>query len=212
MKLTNQEKLIASYLQARPGTRVAWQELAQFAKDPQNVKLSTIQKAVGDVKRKLREANLPELNITFYSLTTPVPEPKVIKTEVKQEQTLVEMRRTIGGRMVSSGDTRPDAQIDFPPDPKGNRRVITRNGPINLGENEWDMYKHFYKNPGKKISITDLRDEVIFPKQKNTGKLPANWRDSIQRIAQNLRRQLELKDRLTTIPGGPNGETKYIFE
>jgi len=216
INLSKQEKSIYNYLKDKNNQEIVWEELKQFTKDPTSVKKGTIQKTVSEIKRKFKLAELSfPFEIKFVDKLPAVLLPH--KNESKEEeiipkQQLVKVRKTIGGRTVAESDTRPDAQIDFPPDPnKYVRRVITRNGAINLNEPEWEVYKYFYENTGKKISIIDLRDKVTFYK-KPFGQLPANWRESIQRIVQNLRKQLGLNGRLITIPSVPGQETMYMFE
>lgn len=54
MKLTPQENSIINYLSKKSEAR--WEELAQFAKDPQTVKLRTLQKVISDLKKKYSDA------------------------------------------------------------------------------------------------------------------------------------------------------------
>jgi hypothetical protein len=49
--LTEQEIKITDFLILKGEAIVYWEELAQFAKDPQNVKLKTIKRAVSEIKR-----------------------------------------------------------------------------------------------------------------------------------------------------------------
>lgn len=57
IKLTPQEQSIVKHLSGK--TQASWEELAQFAKDPQNVKLRTLQKVVSDLKKKYTDAKVP---------------------------------------------------------------------------------------------------------------------------------------------------------
>ncbi len=57
IKLTPQEQSIIKHLSGK--TQASWEELAQFAKDPQNVKLRTLQKVVSDLRKKYTDAKVP---------------------------------------------------------------------------------------------------------------------------------------------------------
>lgn len=87
MKFTPQEQSILNYLQGKD--YVSWQELAQFAKDPQTVKLRTTQKSVSDLRKKYADqgeicpfANVSFGNISLFDKLTPV---KVPMSEVYKE-------------------------------------------------------------------------------------------------------------------------------
>ena len=102
------------------------------------------------------------------------------------------------------------AQLDFILD-RNTKRVKTKNGYKQLNDPEWDMFKYIHANPGRIISINELRDKVVFPQYGS--KLPARWYDTVMRIVNNLRRQVDgLKTRLMTIGAFNAGETGYIFQ
>lgn len=219
LKITNQEAQIITHCAGKKV--VPWEELAQYAKEPTTVKLKTLQKAVSDLKKKYRDANLPvPFDCSFVSLvslpadqeTKPVPAPTVStqpKTETKLEQKLVQLRITRGGNRVSADDKTPDAHIDFKLEPFY-KRVRTRTNTINLSDNEWELFKLFHNNIGKKFSIEDLKDIVY----RNFGsKTPHNWADAIGGTLTKLRtniRELKTNDRLLTIRG--SNITYYMFE
>lgn len=218
LKLTNQEVNIINYLKSNQS--VAWEELAQFAKEPQTVKLKTIKKAVSEIKRKYTAAGLPiPFNTTFSSLTESTDSSSsvqiklgsiskkdllgmpVIKTDTNQ--TLVKV-----ARLPEAKPAKLQAQIDFSPDALGFKKVVTKGGTYQLNDNEWDIYKYFYNNVGKLVTLSELRDNVMFPNYGS--KLPARWFDAIMRVVNNLRRQVKgLDTRLLTVKGT---ETSYIFQ
>lgn len=208
-KLTEQECKIIDYLENRSGQQVAWEELAQFAKDPTTVKLKTIQKSVSEIKRKYQQAGIPiTFDVQFKSLA-PKTAPAQIEDLVKgAEQVLVQVRRTAGGNVIPTNSTKSDAQIDFSIDTLGFKRVKTRSGVYQLNDSEWDMFKYFYNNVGKLITISELRDKLVYPNYGS--KLPARWFDAIMRVINNLRRQVNgLDKRLLTVKGS---ETSYLFQ
>jgi DNA-binding response OmpR family regulator len=206
IKFTEQELNIINYLENRTDQEVAWEELPQFAKDPANVKLKTIQRAVSEIKRKFATANLPPtFEVRFKSL---VSQPSVPTTPpVPQPQVLVQIKRTPAGNIIPADNTRHVAQIDFDMD-TWHKRVKTRNGPFQLNDSEWEVFKYFHANPGRLIGISELRDKVVYP---NYGaKLPARWFDAIMRIVNHMRRQvIGLDGRLLTVKGP---ETTYLFQ
>ncbi len=214
LKLTNQEVNIINYLKAN--ANVSWEELVQFAKDPQTVKLKTIKKAVSEIKRKYAAAGLPvPFDTKFSSLAEITPKQIINTTHLDKEdflglpvisntkQTLVKVVK-----VPEAKPTKLPAQIDFAPDPLGFKKVVTKFGSYQLNDSEWDMYKYFYNNVGKLISLSELRDQVMFPNYGS--KLPARWFDAIMRVVNNLRRQVKgLDTRLLTVKGT---ETSYIFQ
>lgn len=219
LKITNQEAQIITHCAGKEV--VSWEELAQYAKEPTTVKLKTLQKAVSDLKKKYRDANLPmPLNCSFVSLvslpadqeTKPSPVPVAttqLQADAKPEQKLVQLRITRGGNRVPADDKTPDAHIDFKLEPF-HKRVRTRTNIINLSDNEWELFKLFHSNLGKKFSVEDLKDVVY----KNFGsKTPHNWADAIGGTLTKLRtniRELKTNDRLLTIRG--SNITYYMFE
>jgi hypothetical protein len=207
LKLTDQERKIISYLQPKHGEEVPWEELAQFSKDPQTVKKKTMQKTVSEIKRKYTAANLP----MPFSVTFKVIEPEKTKQETiqVQGQTLVKVPRP-EKPVVKTPVVTPavkTVQEEFELD-RNTKRVKTRFGYKQLNDSEWDVFKYIHANPGRIIPISELRDKVVFPQYGS--KLPARWFDSIMRIINNLRRQVDgLNTRLLTVK---SGETSYLFQ
>lgn len=207
--LTAQEKAIHNYIVNRPSRIIYLEELAQFAKDPQNVKCKTIQKTVSEIKRKFKVAGWPDpfANKLFASMaqetlqvTAPAPVPA---------QTMVQVKPTPDGNMVrvsGSGAAHP-AQVDFLID-RLTKSVRTKYGNHRLNDSEWDVFKYLHENVGRLITLSELRDKVVYPQYGS--KLPARWFDSIMRIVNNLRRQVVgLDKRLLTVKGA---ETTYLFQ
>lgn len=210
--LTDQEMKIIAYLQPRSGfgKEVAWEELAQFSKDPTTVKMKTIQKAVSEIRRKYQQvgAILP-FDARFTTLAPKTPPPAQMDLLLKGAgQALVQIKGTPGGNVIPANSTKHPAEIDFALDPLGFKRVVTRAGSFQLNDSEWDMFKYLRSNIGRIITISELRDKVQFP---NYGaKLPARWFDTIMRVINNLRRQVHgLDKRLLTVKGT---ETSYLFQ
>ena len=58
IRLTEQENKISNYLIAKNGQTVFWEELAQFAKEPQKVKLKSIKRTVSEMRRKFFAATV----------------------------------------------------------------------------------------------------------------------------------------------------------
>lgn len=203
IKITNQENKIINYLQQRKDQEVGWEELAQFAKDPKSVKLKTIQKSVSDLKKKFVVANQPlPFSVKFIYLSKKEAEVKPAET-----QTLVQVKKAADGNMVNSSNKHA-AQLDFTPDPLGFKRVRTRVGVFQLNDSEWDMFKYFYNNPGRLITISELRDKVMYPNYGS--KLPARWFDAVMRVINGMRRQvIGLDKRLLTVKAA---ETSYLFQ
>jgi hypothetical protein len=200
-KFTEQEKNIIQYLQQKPNVDVKWEELAQFAKDPQNVKLKTIQRAVSEIKRKFKESNLNVPFNTKFSLLTEVS---------NKEQVLVQVKRSPAGNtmIVDAKRVVHPALIDFVLD-RNNKGVRTKSGYYKLGDDDWEMIKYFAENVGKIVKISDLRDKVKYPQYGS--KLPPRWYNSIMHIINNLRRTVPaLKSRLLTT--NVDGETCYLFQ
>lgn len=204
MKLTNQEINIINYIGNK--SEVSWQELAQFAKDPQNVKMKTLQKAVSDIKKKYRDKNLfAPFNCKFINLSA-----KEVFEEIKLP-TFVKLRITAGANRVPDTNKDLDAHIDFQLD-RNYRRVKTRSNTVNLSDNEWELFTHLHQNAEKMISIDDMKDVVY----KGFGsKTPHNWCDSIKRTLGKLRtniRELKTEGRLVTIMGTNKTPTSYMLK
>lgn len=210
LKITNQEQKIINHCTNK--SIVTWQELAQYAKDPATVKLKTIQKAISDIKKKYRDANLPSpLTCSFISLLDQKDGAAEVKQETVKprltlvksldsksevnEQKLVQLRITRGNNRVPADDKRPDAHIDFVLDPFY-KRVRTRTNTINLSDNEWELFKLLHENVDKMLSLENIKDVVY----KNFGsKTPHCWADSIKRTLTKLRtniRELKTDNRL----------------
>lgn len=220
IKLTEQETRVNNYLVSKGSTDCSWEELAQFAKDPQNVKLKTIMKTVSEIKRKYQLAgvNLP-FNVRFVSLSKPKPaqveinflSPDFLPPELhamfqkpapSKPQQLVQIVR------APAPPPLPKAHVDFVLD-KTMKRVKTNLGSHVLNDNEWDVFKYVHANHGRLIPISELRDQVVYPHYGS--KTPARWFDAIMRIINNLRRAVPgLKDRLLTVKG--TTETNYLFQ
>jgi len=209
VRLTAQEQAIRDYVVSRPSRIVYLEELAQFAKDPQNVKCKTIQKTVSEIKRKFKVARQPDPfgNKLFASLaqeTLQVTAPPPAST-----QAMVQVKPTPDGNMVrvSGAKAAHPAQVDFIID-RLTKSVRTKNGSHRLNDSEWDVFKYLHENVGRLITLSELRDKVVYPQYGS--KLPARWFDSIMRIVNNLRRQVVgLDKRLLTVKGA---ETTYLFQ
>lgn len=211
IKLTDQEKKVNDYLVSKGNTYCHWEELAQFAKDPQNVKLKTMMKTVSEIKRKYIGAGIElPFNVKLVSLS----KPKSVQTEINflspafqtpmptKPQHLVQIARAPAPVRV------PRVHSDFVLD-KNMKRVRTNQGIYLLNDNEWDMLKYIHSNCERLIPISELRDKVVYPHYGS--KTPARWFDSIMRIINNLRRAVPgLKDRLLTVKG--TTETNYLFQ
>lgn len=198
IKLSDQEIKITEYLSLRNGKNVSWEELVQFAKDPSNVKLKTIKKVVSEVKRKYRDAGFPTpFKVEFVSLQSVDPVPK------EQKLIQIQIARPFEARPVLV----PPAQKDFELD-RNTKRVKTKFGFKQLNDSEWEVFKYIHLNTGRIIPISELRDKVVYPLYGS--KLPARWFDSIMRIINNLRRQVDgLGNRLLTVKAD---ETSYLFQ
>lgn len=213
LKLTDQEQQVINYLNGK--AFVYWEELAQFAKEPQNVKLKTIQKLVSGIKLKFNRTNIPcpfdcmftskpadnssspTTTHNFPAASAPKGGPLPILPSSTPSQ-LSQIRVTLGGNRVPVTDVRPDAHIDFQLLP--NRRAVkTRNSVQELGENEWEVFTHLHKNAGRPVDIEEFRN-IIW---KNFGsKTPHNWAESFARRLTNLRKnipELKLQGRLMTV-------------
>lgn len=208
IKITVQEQSIIDYCLGKK--TVAWEELVQFAKDPQTVKLRTLQKVVSDLRKKYRDAgahcpvvcsfvSLLSVNQTVAEETKPEP----------VEQTIVKLRITKGGNKVRDDDTRSDAQIDFVLD-STMKRVKTRTNVINLSDNEWELFKLFHDNVGKPLSMEEIKNVVYAGFGSKT---PHNWSEAIKRTLTKLRtniRELKTDNRLVCVVGG--NLTSYMLQ
>jgi len=226
MKLTEQENKVVNYLCYKNGGLVYWEELAQFAKDPQNVKRKTIQKTVSEIKRKFVKDNIPvPFRAEFASMVSDKEEPEtssvlqmVSNPPPAAAPKMVPYRRpaAIVATPIATtptGNTMPNhipvhpAQADFCLD-RNAKRVRTRNGYHQLNENEWQVFSYIHANVGRLFPISELRDKVVYPQWGS--KLPARWFDAIMRIINNLRRGVPgLDTRVMTVK---SVETSYLFQ
>lgn len=201
---TKQEEQIIKYCAGK--TKIHWEELAQFAKDPTSVKLKTLRKAVTDLKKKYRDANLPSpLTCEFVFLEASEPQPPTPAPEPK----LVQLRITRGGNRVPQDNKQHDLQIDFQLVPYY-KRIKTRTNTINLSDNEWELFTMFHSNPEVMFSMEQIKNVVY----KHFGdKTPHNWSQSIKRTLTLLRtniKELKSDNRLVTILGG--NTTYYMMK
>lgn len=225
IKLTEQEARVVNFLLSKNNSTVKWEELAQFAKSPQTVKLKTIKKTISEIRRKYTETGISvPFNVSFAMMPTAEDKPELPTIDAtaiddflsqplqpSPVQNLVQIKRTPAGNTmtVNSNDTVSllPAQIDFALD-FNNRRVKTRYGSQSLNENEWLVFKYIHAHAGKLIPISELRDKVMYPQAGS--KLPARWFDAIMRIINNMRRAIPgLEHRLLTVKGA---ETSYLFQ
>lgn len=219
VKLTEQETKVVDYLVPRTGKRVNWEELAQFAKDPQNVKIKTVKKTVSEIRRKYAAVGVAApFNVNFGSLTQSEEKVEEKPTQTigeligaKLSQNLVQIKKTPDGNTVvvdskNNTSTLP-VHVDFVLD-RNTKRVKTKFGSHLLNDSEWEVFKYIHSNAGRIIAISELRDKVVF--EHYGSKLPARWFDSIMRIINNMRRAIPgLERRLLTVKGV---ETSYLFQ
>jgi hypothetical protein len=213
INLTTVEKKVLSFLVSRNEGTVYWEEMVQFAKDPQKTSRKTALKWVSEIRRKYCIVNAPlPFNVTFSSLADkkseyvePVTEQIVTQILIDgQQQNLVKLKRNPN---MNPTPVTHQAHTDFILD-RNTRRVRTKDGIFQLNENEWNVFKYIHENVDKMIPLSELRDKVVFPNYGS--KLPARWFDSIMRIVNNLRRQvIGLNNRLLTVKGA---ETTYLFK
>ncbi len=188
MKLTPQEQNFLNYLKSEK--EPTYEGLSKFCK--KDTKLKTIKRVISDIKAKYKSDGVSfDFNIT--------DKPQSPKLEVKPEkETLVQLRKTLGGNIIDASINIPDAQIDFKMDNIW-KTIRTKNGTIKISESEWLIFEHLLINAEKQISIDSLKD-VLY---KNHGsKTPANWSDVIAGVLTKLRKNIpELKkdERLLTI-------------
>lgn len=219
VKLTKQEIKVVDYLVPRSGKKVYWEELAQFAKDPQTVKIKTVKKTVSEIKRKYATIGVAEpFKVSFASLTQADDkvEEKPVQTigdliKEKLSTNLVQIKKTPDGNTIvvdgkNNTSTLP-VHVDFVLD-RNTKRVKTKFGSHLLNDSEWEVFKYIHSNAGRIIAISELRDKVVF--EHYGSKLPARWFDSIMRIINNMRRAIPgLERRLLTVKGV---ETSYLFQ
>lgn len=233
LKLSDQETKVVNFLTSRNNSNVFWEELAQFAKDPQTVKLKTIKKTVSEIRRKYSAAGLSApFSVTFHTMSpeSDGPKPSDDSAEMtinaiemdnllssppapSKPQVLVQVKRIATDSVVAVPPPSnpvapaPAAHTDFVIE-RNYKRVRTKFGSHNLNDSEWEVFKYFHTNAGKLIPISELRDKVVFPQYGS--KLPARWFDAIMRIVNNMRRAVPgLDRRLLTVKGV---ETTYLFQ
>lgn len=204
MKLTNQETNIINFLQGK--SKVAFEELAQFTKEPTKVKLKTIKKIISDIKKKHKDNNIPlPFNCEFYSLIT---NQKDIMSEkvIHNQQTLVKLERkkiisdpTLLSPHIQAGvHVAVQAALNDFSINKFNNQVLSKSGWHTLNEDDFQIFQYFFQNIEKIITLEELRDKVVFPLYGS--KMPARWFSTIQRRINNIRKQIpETKNRLLTI-------------
>ena len=204
-KLTEQETKITEYLISKNNQEVYWEELVQFAKDPQSVKKKTLQKVVSNINKKYSGLTRP-FNVIFKSIADkPIYMPAAV-----EHQKLVKI--TFGDN-IKPIETRHEVQVKF----DINRLTMSVKNTYGeyrkLNLPEWNVFKYLYERPGQEISIDELRDKVVF--EKAGSRLPARWYDSIQGIINNIRKQVDgIKWHLKTSPSFTNksGKTSYCFQ
>jgi len=226
IKLTDQETKIINHLISRNHTVVFWEELAQFYKEPQTVKLNSIKRSISEIRRKYnRNSEMIPFQVTFKNM----PSEKTNDIEIYDTnfdivpfengdifgiiehaecQNLVKLHKpSIIATITSTPiDDKSILQNMFVLD-KNYKCVRTKYGRHLLNDREWDMFNYFYENIGKRIYQSELKDKVVFPLWGS--KTPARWFDIIGGIIGKLRRQVTGLDcYLTTLKGK---ETGYIF-
>lgn len=205
--LTEQESKFLTYIKSKQANKIAYEEFAQFAKDPQAVKMKTIQRVISEIKKKLSESNSPDVDtikhISFYSLGADSSKPKTIKTSIIIDspvagQSLVKIERP-------KQTVKDEFALDIP-----NRRVKTKSGSYSLNEREWEVFKYLHENAGRIIKQSEIKDKVLF---HNWGsKTPARWFTVIQGVIGNIRKQVTgINTRLLTVRVGGE-ESGYLFQ
>lgn len=102
VRLTEQETKIVDYLTAKTSGNVYWEELAQFSKSPQTVKLKTIKRAVSEIRRKYVDAGQPN---PFSIQLVACPSDRSIDTSavvIKQEEPKDDPSTEIDGLYIQS--------------------------------------------------------------------------------------------------------------
>jgi hypothetical protein len=235
-KFTAHELKVIDYL--APRSNVYWEELAQFAKDPQSVKLKTIKKTVSEIKRKCTEAGSPiPFNVVFFSMLDKQEEKPVEETfadenifitpdndgtipvspELTKTQNLVKLIRStpvvpsvpaVSNQTTTTPTSEPAVLSEFRID-RNYKSVRTKYGNHLLNDREWDVFKYFYANVGRVIPQSELKEKVTFAQWGS--KTPARWFNIIGGIIGRLRRQVPgLNNHLLTVKGVV--ETGYLFQ
>lgn len=220
LKLTKQEQNIINYCSGK--SVVPFEELAQFAKDPMQVKLSTLQKAVSDLKKKYRDLNLTlPFNCQFVQLA----KPDTTLTRQNLDKVITEAGKFMSELppQMRSADVQNELNraLEEKVEPKLVQLRVTRGGNRVPSDNkESDVHIDFklepyYKRVRTKTGTVNLSDNewelftllhlnadkmlslediknVVF---KNFGsKTPHHWADTIKRTLSKLRTNIrELK-------------------
>jgi len=221
MKLSPQEQNIIQFL--IPKKEVYWEELAQFCKNPQTVKLKTIKKIISDLRKKFNEQNISIPFSCSFKLMLNKEEQKITKTKETVNfngQTLVRVTFNKNNKTtkIESVETpleipKPSVlpKLDIKPEftiKPYSRQVITRSGIYTLSEAEFEIFDYMHTNINRFISLEELRDKICYPKFGS--KLPARWFSAIQRRIGNIRQHIpETRNKLLTAK--LNNNSGYIF-
>lgn len=216
--LSPQEIKIISHLSDKK--EEYFQNLAQFTKNPQTIKLKSVQKIISDIKKKFKKAEQPlPFNCQLKSMATILEKPKMVQTDqsvVFNGQVLTKILRSFTNNNLSeqpintipvqeNKSIRREVEIKVH---KYNRLVQTGSGNHTLNIEDFEVFEYLYLHCNKVISLEELRDQVVYPKWGS--KLPARWFSSILRRVNNIRRNIpELKDKLLTVK--LDNSTGYIF-
>ena len=208
LKLTNQEQKVINYLSGK--NEVTWEELAQFAKEPQSVKMKTLQKVISDLRRKYTLAGIPapftckfstlikQNQAVDYSPAASATIGELITEKLAQKQTLIQMRRTVGGKQVPATNTELDAHLDYRLDRYNKVVISVERGRIPLTDGEYEIFNLLHVNAGKPVSIEQMKN-VRFPPGE---KCPPTWAGQIASCLTKLKKnipELKSKNRLSTV-------------
>jgi hypothetical protein len=200
LKLSNQEQNIINYLDGKD--QVAWQELAQFGKDPTTVKRVTLLKVVSELRKKYAAVGLPApFNCKFFDLGVETIQvnanAKASTVQAKVVAPAVQMRKTLGGKLVRADNNTPDAHLDFELDKARPNQVRTKNGWITLNESCYELFHIFHQNVNVPLSKEDLKNK-IWPQWGS--RTPGSWWGNISGRMTGLRTCIpELKTRLNRL-------------
>ena len=205
VQLTPMENNVFHYLLKNKEEVVYWEQLVQFAKDPQNVKPKTIKNVVAEIRRKHRLAGEPDpIKVKFAFLTDKnssgtekIPE---VTTKVETNNMVKVVRSLESGKMVDASTVAQLSPVekDFIIE-RNYKRIRTKSGVANLAWQEWEIFCHLHKNHDRIVSMEELK-KMLYPSES---KCPASWGESIARSFTRLRRSIpELKNgRLVTVLG-----------
>ncbi len=215
--LTEQDKNLVNYLTGKD--EVSWEELAQFAKSPTTVKRKSLLRAVSDLRKKYADAGLAApFNCRFFDLGTMpsanAPSQPVKAVAVVVAPPVVQMRKTIGGKLVRADDTKPDLHHDFQLskgancDGSPNYQIKTKAGWVRLPESAYELLEIFYASPGVAFSKEDLKNK-LWPQWGS--RTPPSWAGNLTHRMTDLRTCVpEMKTRLLTIR--VNNDTSYMMK